>query len=44
VIEERTRPALELREAKKRIGQLERALGKKTYESEVAGELSRDWT
>ena len=35
---------LELREAKKRIGQLERALGKKTYELEVAGELSRDWT
>ena len=34
----------ELREAKKRIGQLERALGKKTYELEVAGELSRDWT
>ena len=24
--------------------QLERALGKKTYELEVAGELSRDWT
>ena len=36
--------AVELREAKKRIGQLERALGKKTYELEVAGELSRDWT
>ena len=36
--------AAELREAKKRIGQLERALGKKTYELEVAGELSRDWT
>src|SRR3974377_1177389 len=36
--------AIELRDAKKRIGQLERALGKKTYELEVAGELSRDWT
>ncbi len=36
--------AAELREAKRRIGQLERALGKKTYELEVAGELSRDWT
>jgi transposase len=35
---------VELREAKKRIGQLERALGRKTYELEVAGELSRDWT
>ncbi len=34
----------ELREAKKRIGQLERTLGKKTYELDVAGELSRDWT
>ena len=34
----------ELREAKKRIAQLERALGRKTYELEVAGELSRDWT
>ena len=34
----------ELREAKKRISQLERALGRKTYELEVAGELSRDWT
>jgi transposase len=35
---------VELREAKKRIGQLERALGRKTCELEVAGELSRDWT
>jgi transposase-like protein len=35
---------VELREAKKRISQLERALGRKTYELEVAGELSRDWT
>ena len=34
----------ELRDAKKRIARLERALGKKTYELEVAGELSRDWT
>ena len=34
----------ELRDTKKRIAQLERALGKKTYELEVAGELSRDWT
>jgi transposase-like protein len=35
---------VEMAEAKKRIGQLERALGRKTYELEVAGELSRDWT
>jgi transposase-like protein len=36
--------AAELKDAKKRIAQLERALGRKTYELEVAGELSRDWT
>ena len=35
---------IELREAKKRIAQLERSLGKKTYELEVAGELSREAT
>ena len=34
----------ELQEARKRIAQLERALGKKTYELDVAGELLRDWT
>jgi transposase len=34
----------ELKDARKRIAQLERALGRKTYELEVAGELSRDWT
>jgi transposase-like protein len=33
-----------LREAKKRISQLERALGRTTYELEFAGELSRHWT
>ena len=36
--------AAELKDAKKRIAQLERALGRKTYELEVAGELLRDWT
>lgn len=35
---------VELREARKRIAQLERSLGRKTYEAEVAGELLRDWT
>lgn len=35
---------VELREARKRITHLERALGRKTYEVEVAGELLRDWT
>jgi transposase-like protein len=34
----------ELKDAKKRIAQLERALGRKTYELEVAGELLRNWT
>ena len=34
----------ELKDAKKRIAHLERALGRKTYELEVAGELLRDWT
>ena len=34
----------ELKDAKKKIAQLERALGRKTYELEVAGELLRDWT
>lgn len=34
----------ELRDARKKIAQLERALGRKTYELEVAGELLRDWT
>jgi len=31
------------RELKRRIAQLERALGCKTYELEIAGELSRGW-
>jgi hypothetical protein len=33
----------ELDRLKRRVGQLERALDHKTYELEVAGELSRDW-
>ncbi len=35
---------VEILELRRRVGQLERALGRKTYELEVAGELSRDWT
>ena len=31
------------RELKRRIAQLERALGRKSYELEIAGELSRGW-
>jgi transposase-like protein len=31
------------RELKKRIGELERALGRKTYELEIAGEALRGW-
>lgn len=34
----------ELKDARTRIAQLERALGRKTYELEVVGELLRDWT
>jgi transposase-like protein len=36
--------AAENKELRKKVAQLERALGRKTYELEVAGELSRDWT
>lgn len=35
--------ASELAQLKKRVAQLERTLGRKTYELEIAGELSRDW-
>jgi len=31
-------------ELKKKVAQLERTLGRKTYELDIAGELSRDWT
>ena len=31
------------RELRKRIGELERALGRKTYELEIAGEALRAW-
>jgi transposase len=34
----------EVREAQKRIANLEWALGRKTYEAGVAGERLRDWT
>jgi transposase len=34
----------ENKELRKKVAELERALGRKTYELEVAGELSRDWT
>jgi transposase len=40
---ERTPEQDELDRLKRRVGQLERALGRKTYELEVAGELSRGW-
>ena len=33
----------ELKELKKRVAHLERALGRKTYELEIAGKLLRDW-
>jgi len=41
---EKTAEHIEIAELKRKVGQLERALGRKTYELEVAGELSRDWT
>ena len=31
------------RELKRKIGELERVLGRKTYELEIAGKLSRGW-
>ncbi len=40
----RSPEAAETKELRKRVAQLERSLGRKTYELEVAGELSRDWT
>jgi transposase len=30
-------------ELRKKVGELERALGRKTYELEIAGKLLRDW-
>jgi transposase len=35
--------AAEIAELKKKVGQLERALSRKTYELEVAGEALRGW-
>ena len=34
----------EVRDVKQRVAHLKRALGRTTYELEVAGELSGDWT
>ena len=39
----RTPEAAESKELKKRIAELERTLGRKTYELEVAGEALRGW-
>jgi transposase len=41
---EKTAEHAEIVGLKRKVGQLERALGRKTYELEIAGELSRDWT
>ena len=41
---EKTAEHTEIAELRRKVGQLERALGRKTYELEIAGELSRDWT
>ena len=40
---EKTAEQAELDRLTRRVGRLERALGRKTYELEGAGELSRDW-
>jgi transposase len=40
---EKTPEQVEIQQLRQRVGQLERALGRKTYELEVAEELSRDW-
>ncbi len=34
----------EIAELKRKVAALERSLGRKTYELDVAGELLRDWT
>jgi transposase-like protein len=34
----------EIAELKRKVARLERTVGRRTYELEVAGELSRDWT
>ena len=33
----------EIKELKKRVAHLERALGRKTYDLEISGKLLRDW-
>jgi transposase-like protein len=33
----------EIKELRKRVARLERALGRKTYDLEIAGKLLRDW-
>ncbi|MCB0990113.1 MAG: transposase [Acidimicrobiales bacterium] len=33
----------EIKDLRKRVANLERALGRKTYELEIAGKLLRDW-
>jgi len=37
------RGASEASELRRKVSELERALGRKTYELEIAGELSRGW-
>ena len=41
---EKTAEHTEIAELKRKVGRLERALGRKTYELKIAGELSRDST
>lgn len=41
---DKTPERTEIAALKKKVAQLERTLGRKTYELDIAGELSRDWT
>ena len=41
---DKTPERTEIGELKKKVAQLERTLGRKTYELDIAGELAPDWT
>ena len=41
---DKTPERAEIAELRKKVARLERTLGRKTYELDIAGELSRDWT
>jgi len=41
---DKTPERAEIAELRRKVARLERTLGRKTYELDIAGELSRDWT